>query len=36
LNPSEIAIHAVETKAIQILWGLLLVMAITLVAVSIM
>jgi septal ring factor EnvC (AmiA/AmiB activator) len=37
LNPNEIAIYAVETKAIiQILWGLLLIMAITLVAVSIM
>jgi septal ring factor EnvC (AmiA/AmiB activator) len=37
LNPSEIAIYAYETKAvIQILWGLLLVSAITLVAVSIM
>ena len=37
MNPSEIAIYAVETKAIiQILWGLLLIMAITLVAVSIM
>ena len=35
MNPSEIAIDAVETKAvIQILWGLLLVTAITLVAVS--
>ena len=34
---NEIAIYAVETKAIiQILWGLLLVMAITLVSVSIM
>jgi septal ring factor EnvC (AmiA/AmiB activator) len=37
LNPNELAIYAVETKAIvQILWGLLLIMAITLVAVSIM
>jgi len=37
LNPNEIAIYAVETKAIiQILWGLLLIMSITLVAVSIM
>ena len=36
-NATEIAIYAVETKAIiQILWGLLLIMAITLVAVSIM
>jgi hypothetical protein len=37
LNPNEIAIYAVETKAIiQILWGLLLIMAITVVALSIM
>jgi TolA-binding protein len=37
LSPNEIAIYAVETKTIiQILWGLLLIMAITLVAVSIM
>ena len=37
MNPNEIAIYAVETKAIiQILWGLLLIMAITLVALSIM
>jgi septal ring factor EnvC (AmiA/AmiB activator) len=37
LTPNEIAIYAVETKAIiQILWGILLIMAITLVAVSIM
>jgi uncharacterized membrane protein len=37
LSPNEIAIYAVETKAIiQILWGLLLIMSITLVAVSIM
>ena len=37
MNPNELAIYAVETKAIvQILWGLLLIMAITLVAVSIM
>jgi TolA-binding protein len=38
LSPHEIAaIYAVETKTIiQILWGLLLIMAITLVAVSIM
>jgi septal ring factor EnvC (AmiA/AmiB activator) len=37
LNLNEIAIYAVETKAIiQILWGLLLIMAITLVALSIM
>ena len=37
MTPNEIAIYAVETKAIiQILWGLLLIMAITLVAVSIM
>jgi septal ring factor EnvC (AmiA/AmiB activator) len=34
---NEIAIYAVETKAIiQILWGLLLVMVITLVSISIM
>jgi TolA-binding protein len=37
LTPNEIAVYAVETKAIiQILWGLLLITAITLVAVSIM
>ena len=37
MSPNEIAIDAVETKAIiQILWGLLLIMAITLVALSIM
>ena len=37
MTPNEIAVYAVETKAIlQILWGLLLVTAITLVAVSIM
>ncbi|MEO8836858.1 MAG: hypothetical protein ABI364_08975 [Caldimonas sp.] len=37
MNPNEIAIYAVETKAIiQILWGLLLIMLITLVALSIM
>lgn len=37
MNPNEIAIYAVETKAIiQILWGLLLITAITLVSVSIM
>ncbi len=37
MNPNEIAIYAVETKAIvQILWGLLLIMAITVVALSIM
>lgn len=37
VSPNEIAIYAVETKAIiQILWGLLLVTAITLVSVSIM
>jgi septal ring factor EnvC (AmiA/AmiB activator) len=37
VSPNEIGIYAVETKAIiQILWGLLLIMAITLVAVSIM
>ena len=37
MNPNEIAIYAVETRAIvQILWGLLLIMAITLVALSIM
>ena len=37
MNPNEIAIYAVETKAIiQILWGLLLITAITLVALSIM
>jgi septal ring factor EnvC (AmiA/AmiB activator) len=37
VNSTEIAIYAVETKAIvQILWGLLLIMAITLVALSIM
>jgi septal ring factor EnvC (AmiA/AmiB activator) len=37
LNPNEIAVYAVETKAIiQILWGVLLIMAITLVALSIM
>jgi septal ring factor EnvC (AmiA/AmiB activator) len=37
LTPNEFAIYAVEPKAIiQILWGLLLIMTITLVAVSIM
>jgi septal ring factor EnvC (AmiA/AmiB activator) len=37
LTPNEIAVYAAETKAIiQILWGLLLITAITLVAVSIM
>lgn len=37
MTPNEIAIYAVETKAvIQILWGLLLIMAITLVSLSIM
>jgi septal ring factor EnvC (AmiA/AmiB activator) len=37
LSPNEIAIFAVENRAIiQILWGLLLIMSITLVAVSIM
>ena len=37
MNPNEIAIYAAETKAIvQILWGLLLIVAITLVAVSIL
>ena len=37
MSPNEIAIYAVETKAIiQILWGLLLIMSITLVALSIM
>jgi chromosome segregation ATPase len=37
VNSTEIAIYAVETKAIiQILWGLLLITAITLVSVSIM
>ena len=37
MNPTEIAIYAVETKAIiQILWGLLLITPITLVSVSIM
>jgi len=37
VSSNEIAIYAVETKAvIQILWGLLLIMAITLVALSIM
>ena len=37
MNPNEIAIYGVETKVIiQILWGLLLIMAITLVSVSIM
>lgn len=37
MNPSEAAIYAVETKLlVQILWGLLLITAITLVAVSIM
>jgi septal ring factor EnvC (AmiA/AmiB activator) len=37
LSPNEIAIYAVENRAIiQILWGLLLIMSITLVAVSIM
>lgn len=37
MNSTEIAIYAVETKAIiQILWGLLLITAITLVSVSIM
>jgi len=36
VNSNEIAIYAVETKAIiQILWGLLLIMSITLVSVSI-
>jgi septal ring factor EnvC (AmiA/AmiB activator) len=37
LNPNEIAIYAAETKAIvQILWGLLLIVSITLVAVSVL
>ena len=37
MTPNEIAIYAVETKTIiQVLWGLLLILAITLVAVSIM
>jgi len=37
LNPNEIAIYAAETKAIvQVLWGLLLIVAITLVAVSVL
>ncbi len=37
MNSTEIAIYAVETKAIiHILWGLLLITAITLVSVSIM
>lgn len=37
MSPNEIAISAVETKTIiQVLWGLLLIMAITLVALSIM
>ena len=37
MTPNEFAIYAVEPKAIiQILWGLLLIMTITLVAVSIM
>ncbi len=37
MSPTEIAIYAVETKAIiHILWGLLLISAITLVSVSIM
>ena len=37
MNPNEIAIYAAETKAIvQILWGLLLIVAITLVAVSVL
>ncbi len=37
MSPNEIAIYGVETKAIiQIPWGLLLIMSITLVAVSIM
>lgn len=36
MSSNEIAIYAVETKAIiQILWGLLLIMSITLVSVSI-
>jgi len=37
LNPNEIAIYAAETKAIvQVLWGLLLIVAITLVVVSVL
>ena len=37
MNPNEIAIYAAETKAIvQILWGLLLIVAVTLVAVSVL
>ena len=37
MNPNEIAIYAAETKAIvQILWGLLLIVAITLVVVSVL
>ncbi len=37
MSPTEIAIYAVETKAIiHILWGLLLISTITLVSVSIM
>ena len=37
MNPNEIAIYAAETKAIvQVLWGLLLIVAITLVAVSVL
>jgi TolA-binding protein len=37
LNPNEIAIYAAETKAIvQVLWGLLLIVAITLVIVSVL
>ena len=37
MNPNEIAIYAAETKAIvQVLWGLLLIVAITLVVVSVL
>ncbi len=36
MSPNEIAIYAETKTIIQILWGLLLIMAITLVAVSIM
>ena len=37
MNPNEIAIYAAETKAIvQVLWGLLLIVAITLVIVSVL
>ena len=37
MSPNEIAIYAAETKAIvQVLWGLLLIVAITLVVVSVL